>query len=364
VAITFGTGQVMGQFVRDDVCLGPPRGDTSSSSGGAAAAGVAAAGVEKGCVDLRVVLATSMTPEPFGLFDFDGVLGLGMQAMALSPEFSFFEQISAQNPSMKPLFSVFLARNDDGQSAISFGGLEERWAASEVKWAPVAMPELGYWQVQIKSLSIGGTVIEDCSDGGCRAILDTGTSLLGVPRQSLRTMHRLLARPLPAETEGGPADPSETDCRSVPGAQIVFELEGGAVITLGTEDYSRPRPLNMTLAPAPATGADAGADSTAASSGPGWQLMCRSLLLPLDMQAPLGPKIFIWGEPLLRKYYTVYDWSVKRIGFSTAGTGPQRQEDAGAIDAPPTGSLAAGAPLTSTSAPPSSAGSAPASVTV
>lgn len=31
-----------------------------------------------------------MTPEPFQQFDFDGVLGLGLQGLALNPEFHFF----------------------------------------------------------------------------------------------------------------------------------------------------------------------------------------------------------------------------------------------------------------------------------
>merc|ERR1712217_384138 len=122
---------------------------------------------------------------------------------------------------MQPRFAVFLARSDKGRSAIAFGGHEEQWAASEVRWTPVAMQELGYWQVQIKSVRIGDEVLEDCADGGCRAILDTGTSLLGVPRQVSRTMHRLLAR---AVAEDSYTDPSEIDCRRVAGQQLHFDL--------------------------------------------------------------------------------------------------------------------------------------------
>merc|ERR1719152_562414 len=75
-------------------------------------------------------------------------------------------------------------------------------------------------------------------------------------------------------------------------------------------------------------------------------LMCRSLLLPIDMKAPIGPKMFVWGEPVLRRYLTVYDLAQKRIGFSLArqpeqpSGGPLRS-----IGAPPEGSLLAGAPL-------------------
>jgi len=307
LAISFGTGEVLGEFVRDVACLGPLPAD---------------------CVQLRIVLANQMTEEPFGLFEFDGVLGLGLAALTLKPEFSLFGQMVGQNPAMSPRFAVFLARDDEGRSAISFGGYEESWAASELQWAPVAMPQLGYWQVQIKSVRVGDTVLQDCADGGCRAILDTGTSLLGVPRQSSRTLHRLLARPVPGDYYD---DRFNTDCRTIPGNLIHFELSGGPVVSLAAEDYSRPKPLNMSV-----TGYK-----------DGWELFCRSLLLPVDFKEPLGPLVFIWGEPVLRKYLTVYDWGAERIGFAAAGSNIAEASAASTIGAPPVGSLAAGAPLAS-----------------
>jgi len=194
------------------------------------------------------------------------------------------------------------------------------------------MQELGYWQVQVKSVRIGETVLEDCADGGCRAILDTGTSLLGVPRQAARTMHRLLARHVPKDSY---SDASEIDCRRVPGTQIHFDL-GGPVVSLAVEDYSRPTPFNMTLPGKNTSG-----------------LFCRSLLLPVDMKPPLGPKVFIWGEPVLRRYYTVYDLDKKQIGFTLAKQPSDSSAPAGlrAVGAPPPGSLVSGAPLAAEAAP-------------
>mmetsp|Transcript_47620 Transcript_47620/g.128455 ORF Transcript_47620/g.128455 Transcript_47620/m.128455 type:complete len:466 (-) Transcript_47620:116-1513(-) len=302
LSITFGTGKVVGEFAEDRVCLGPRAED---------------------CSTMRVVLANDMSAEPFGLFAFDGVLGLGLDALALNPEFSFFGRMTGQQPAMLPQFSVFLARNDESLSTISFGGHQPERAASELRWAPVAMPELGYWQVEIKSVRIGGEVIEDCEGGRCRAILDTGTSLLGVPRQVSRPMQRLLARTPPQD-----ANVEDMDCRDVQGNDIEFDL-GDQVVRVGAEDYSRPRPFNIT-----------------ADTPEGWQLSCRSLLLPLDIEAPLGPLVFIWGEPVLRKYLTIYDWSAKQIGFADAGA-PAGPAELDAVGRPPAGSLAAGAPLLS-----------------
>jgi len=305
LSITFGTGKVVGEFCEDRVCLGPS---------------------PKDCTTVRLLLANEMSEDPFGLFVFDGVLGLGLDALALNPEFSFFGRMTRQQPSMLPQFSVFLARNDESLSTISFGGYQSERAASALSWTSVAMPELGYWQVTIQSVRIGGDVVEDCEAGRCRAILDTGTSLLGVPRQVSRPMQRLLARVPPPDA--GDGDAEDIDCRNVEGLDIEFDL-GEQVIKVGAEDYSRPRPFNIT-----------------ANTTQGWELSCRSLLLPLDIEEPLGPLVFIWGEPVLRKYLTVYDWGTKRVGIAAAGT-PAGPSLVSAVDQPPADSLSAGAPLPS-----------------
>jgi len=302
LAIKFGMGEVVGEFMEDHVCLGQ---------------------AGKDCIKLRIVLANEMTEDPFGIFAFDGVLGLGFNALTMNKFFNFFGQMTEQNAAMQSRFAVFLAPNDDGQNAITFGGIDKNRAASELEWVPVAKQELGYWQVRLAHVRIGDSILEECEDGECRAILDTGTSLLSVPRMVSRKMHRLLARPVPGE-----ADPY-MDCRHVPGVKITFDL-GGPEVSLGAEDYSRPEPFNLTKPGDPSD----------------WKLFCRSLLLPVDIGPPLGPKVFIWGEPVLRKYYTVYDWAERRIGFSIAGPPPEGP-GAEAIGAPPAGSLAAGAPLTS-----------------
>mmetsp|Transcript_88925 Transcript_88925/g.226294 ORF Transcript_88925/g.226294 Transcript_88925/m.226294 type:complete len:492 (+) Transcript_88925:154-1629(+) len=320
VSIAFGTGEVLGEFVREVVCVGPAAANAEEAA--------ADRTLRPGCVDLRTVLATKMTDDPFGLFAFDGVMGLGLEALTLAPQFSFFSQMSLQHPSVRPRFAVFLARTDGGESEISFGGHDERRASSELQWASVAMKELGYWQVQVRSVRIGNTVLEDCADGGCRAILDTGTSLLGVPRQAARTMHKMLARHVPDQDKY--TDVAQIDCRRVLGQRLEFELMGGMVVSLGAEDYSRPTPFNMTLPNSKES-----------------KLFCRSLLLPVDMAAPLGPKVFIWGEPVLRRYYTVYDLAEKQIGFTEARQPDVSSSPAGlpAVGAPPPGSLVSGAPL-------------------
>lgn len=273
VAIAFGTGEVLGEFVEEDVCLGS---DSTQ------------------CLNMRVVVATSMTPDPFGAFAFDGVLGIGLESLALNSRFSFFGEMSAQHPGMLPYFAVFLARNDNEESSISFGGFEPSLAASEIEWAPADMQHLGYWQVRLKSVKIGDVELEMCADGACTAILDTGTSLLGVPRQATRLVSRLLARP-------APEDPS-ANCLETPGKALTFDL-GSTVVSMGVEDYSQSAPVNIEV------------------PGKKSRPVCKSLLMPVDINSPPRSKVFVFGEPFLRKYYTVYDLAQKRIGFTLARQG-------------------------------------------
>merc|ERR1719498_555888 len=53
---------------------------------------------------------------------------------------------------------------------------------------------------------------------------------------------------------------------------------------------------------------------------------CRPRLMPVNMPAPLGPNLFILGEPVLHRYYTVFDWAGPSIGFGVANI-PQNLPD-------------------------------------
>jgi len=45
--------------------------------------------------------------------------------------------------------------------------------------------EDGSWRVQLKRVLTGGLPVEECEDGQCSGIVDSGTSLLSVPSEFL-----------------------------------------------------------------------------------------------------------------------------------------------------------------------------------
>merc|ERR1719343_720535 len=92
------------------------------------------------------------------------------------------------------------------------------------------------------------------------------------------------------------------DCRQVPGPPLIFDM-GDFEIVLQAEDYSRPLPDEVD---------DLDKDDSNVA-----HTVCRASLLPVQMKA-LAEKVFIFGEPVLRKYYTPYDVEGQRIGFVRA----------------------------------------------
>jgi len=303
----------------------------AETSGASAAARAAAASVNESvagsalnCLDIRIVTATEMSDEPFQAFTFDGVLGLGLDSLALAPEFSLFGMMVEQKSLGHPSFGVFLADSDDEVSEISFGGHSPEKVASPLTWAPVALPELGYWLVQIKALRIGNKTLDYCNDGKCHAVVDTGTSLLAVPHDFVDELSDELEGPLrdPAPSSGG-----SVDCRFAEGLPLHFDIEEDT-ITLLPRDYAR-QALHADEASESEEGVASGTEEVAGENDifAGHKTTCQPTMMPLELPEPLGPKLFIWGEPVLRKYYTVYDWKHKQIGFGLAAHSEQEEAE-------------------------------------
>eukprot|EP00438_Fugacium_kawagutii_P003379 Skav231011 [mRNA] locus=scaffold1196:76227:77874:+ [translate_table: standard] len=285
VAISFGTGEVIGNIVEEVVCL------NNKPSGSA-------------CARLRLVTANHLTDVPFKSFHFDGVVGLGLANLAVDSRFSFFEQMVGGGGTggiVVPQFGYFISERDDVASEICFGGHDARHMRSPLQWVPVHDPQKGFWQVKVLRVTVNGEDFPFCADGSCVAMADTGTSLIGAPRAAATSLHRLLARKVPA----GSDSMDDIDCREVDGPELQFELEGGVLVSLGGREYSRAAAMKVI------------------NKQQEVQHVCRATLLPVDPSPTLGEKTFILGQPLLQKYYTVYDWEQQRVGFALAEQGSE-----------------------------------------
>lgn len=298
VTVGFGTGEVTGEFVRERVCLGP-----SPKSKGPAKA--IADGRQAPCNDMHMIVAVEMSSQPFRSFDFDGIIGMGLSSLAMTPNFSFFQLAQQSNQTDTSQFGVFLNEGHDGEeSEIAIGGYNPERVMEPLQWAPVAHAEQGHWQVFITSIRINGEAIEGCKQG-CRGLIDTGTSHWGVPSPRDEIVTDLLTTPAG----------DILDCRLA--AAPIVEIEIGSFnITLHPRSYMRRLPLldGVTV------GAKKASKVSVAKNATGAQAMrrCKPKVMAVDLPAPMD-NVFIFGEPLLHRYYTVFDSnSPPRLGFGLA----------------------------------------------
>jgi len=314
VTIGFGTGVVKSQFANDHVCLGPVLNETTDGSESNRSH------LRRGCLEMRVLMAIEMSDKPFASFLFDGIVGLGLSNLAVSNEFSLFDMLSNSGQLAVAQFGFFLTEGENGeQSEISFGGPDPRRILDPIKWTPVVMADEGHWLVALKAVRINGEVLDICRDGSCRAVVDTGTTHIGVPIKAKEYVHDTLMR------DAG----DYLDCRLT--ESYTFEFEFDSInLTLLPINYMRRMPLRH--------GVDVGnnnivSDDLANAVGnitknvtevdvnaTNVTRYCGPRVMATKFPPPLGPNLWILGEPLVQKYYTVYDWENLRVGFSVANS--------------------------------------------
>jgi len=297
ITVEFGTGEATGVIVEDMICMGPMTNASVTQELWPQT------GLPQGCMTMHFLAATDLSEDPFMNFGFDGVMGLSLMGLSQTPKHNFLHVVSellqsTQSCSSKS-FGVFLASNQHEGSDIAFGGWNEAHLAEELSWAPVHNPDVGHWIVGIKGLRVDNERLDFCNDGKCKAAVDTGTALLSVPPKVFRELFEHLRH------ESGLAG----HCYG-PGPMLHFEFEEFTV-TLGPKEYSSLRTARSPLPRDPELANQGGRLSRP-------DLRCFPLLMTLELEEPLGPKLFILGEPVLRKYYTVYDSEAKRVGFGRA----------------------------------------------
>jgi pepsin A len=223
------------------------------------------------CTHADFVVATEESDEPFSLVPFDGIFGLSLPQMSEAPHFNILDCMIRDKVLKQNIFSVFLGATDTEPSEISFGEFKQDRMASELFWVPVTNP--GYWQVAMEDITIHNKRQNLCK-GSCQVAVDTGTSLLAGPSDIISEItHKVTVK---------------NDCSNYKQLPDLGFIVGGHILNLKPEDY-----------------VDKGDDG------------CSVALMTLDIPPPKGP-LFIFGDPFLRKYYTIYDREKLQVGFALA----------------------------------------------
>jgi len=243
-----GSGRASGVLVRDNVCLSSALGDGQA------------------CANLAVLAAMSLDDEPFRAMPHDGILGLALEGLAAGALSSFYERLMDSSHDLLPQFGLSMGPTG---GEITFGGHDFARLAAPLRWLPVARPEEGFWQVKIQAVRVGNVTVDPCS-AGCRGIIDTGSSSLGVLQDRL---HKILPSLSTASMVAG-------GCQ---GPTLQLDL-GGFVLALEAEDY---------------TGSS-----------------CEPELGQLSLDPKEYPGVYALGTTVLHRYYTAFDWAGARVGFA------------------------------------------------
>jgi len=246
--ISFGTGQVQGNYVEDQFCVGEL------------------------CSKVRFIAATDESAEPFSEVPFDGIMGMGFNDLSMGKGFNIVDDLNDSGQLPQGQFSFYLT--DGGDSEITFGGYKPESLASDIVWAPVTIQS--YWQVKVEDITFNNKATGLC-EGSCQVAVDTGTSMLAGPSDLVDKLSSKI---------GASSDCSNFAMLPKLGFQI-----GNKVLNLDPEDYM-----------------DKGHGN------------CDFSLMALDVPPPKGP-LFIFGDPFLRRFVTIYDKNGPRVGFAVAKHG-------------------------------------------
>ncbi|KAJ3008864.1 hypothetical protein HKX48_008309 [Thoreauomyces humboldtii] len=237
--------------------------------------------------------------------DFDGILGMGFTTIASDKSTTFFENAVSQGAVATPEFGFFLASEATG-SELTLGGADTTKFTGEVTYVPIDQP--GYWQFGLKDIAYGGKSV---SPSLKEAIADTGTSLVVGPSADVTAINKLIGATLNSQEGVYTIDCSKRTTLK----DITFPLDG-ITLSLTAAEYIL-------------------------DDGQGG---CISTFAPLD-----GLPVWILGDTVLRKYYSIYNLGDVSSNYSGAKIGFALSTEAGSAPSNPSGgATATDAPATAT----------------
>ncbi|KAL4648086.1 pepsin A-like [Arapaima gigas] len=249
LSIQYGTGSMTGYLGYDTVQVG-------------------------GIVDPNQIFGLSVTEAPFmAHMAADGILGLAFPSISSSGATPVFDNMMSQGLVSQDLFSVYLSSNSQSGSMLTLGGIDSSYYTGQIAWIPLSSES--YWQITMESVTINGNVV--ACNGGCQAIVDTGTSLIVGPTADINNMNQWVS----ATQYNGDAMVNCNSIQSMP--EITFNINGYS-FTLPASAYVR----------------------QSAYYG------CRTGF------SGSNSNLWILGDVFIREYYSIFDRSNNMVGLAKA----------------------------------------------
>jgi len=218
----------------------------------------------------------------FVLAKFDGILGLAFPSISVNHINPVFNTLMDQKSVDQDLFSFYLNRDASSTvgGSLNIGGIDSDHYTGEIVYHDVVSET--YWTLELSKVSYGGKEVE--IDSKSPAAIDSGTSLLAAPSKIAEEINAMIGATKIATSY-------IVDCSSIDSLKdLTFEFNN-VEYTLSPNDYI----LKVT------------------EMG---QTECMSGIMGIDV--PTHPNLWIIGDVFIGKYFTVFNYGNKTVGFAEA----------------------------------------------
>lgn len=211
----------------------------------------------------------------YKLGKFDGIVGMAFPVLSVNHVPTAFQNLVDKQLVDDASFGFYLGNSSKDFGELTLGGYDKTKFTGELAW--VDLLAATYWEITLGGLNVNGVAY----GAGNKAIVDSGTSLLTGPSESVKAIAKAIgAKPI---VNGEYMVACNYD--TLPSFDFTIN---GNVYTLTASDYLIP-------------------DGD----------LCLLGMIGLDIPSPTGP-LWILGDVFMRKYYTVFDYGNKRVGFALA----------------------------------------------
>ncbi|XP_078512428.1 pepsin A-like [Lissotriton helveticus] len=217
---------------------------------------------------------TSAEDNVFANFPFDGFLGLSYPDMVDDGTTTVFDTMWNQGLIPDDLFSIYLSSYGESGSMVIFGAIDPSYYFGNIYWVPVSKE--GYWQITMESVSVNGNII--ACDGGCQAMVDSGTTMIGGPRSGIINILNVIGAYLDSNRE------FSVDCYTISDLPDLYFTINGKPFNVPARAYINQKTCTANF-----------------------------IVTPSNM-----PELWILGDVFMRGYYTVFDRANNNVGFATS----------------------------------------------
>lgn len=117
---------------------------------------------------------------------FDGILGLSFPSLSAAGYTPVFDNIIKQRLLTKNSYSFYYSKAPREASTLVLGEPNPELFKPPIRYLSVSKPF--YWQVELRDILVGGRSLNVCPNPPCKAVVDTGTSLLTGPTDVMSTI--------------------------------------------------------------------------------------------------------------------------------------------------------------------------------